>query len=581
MLNPLRRRDRHPGDSHRTGRRGRLGAVVAGTAALALTAAGCSGGAGDGEKPAGNAANSSVTVFNGATGTIVENWNPFSPTFLQPTNGLIYEPLYWYNFATESTPTPMLATGYSWDAAGKVLTVTTREGVKWSDGQPFSARDVAFTFDLIRRHKAINATGLKLVSSTAEDDRTAVLTFEKPSFTDEAAVIANTPIIAEHVWSKISDPAKTTNPKPIGTGPYKLKTFTAQSYVMEKNASYWQPGKPRIQNVRYIALATADAATAALTAGQVDWMSSFLPGLEQLLKSQKNLTYVNTPTLTASIFTCAGADLGCTGPQTDPAVRQAIYHALNRDQLNKLAGGGFAETASPTLLLPQRDKNWIADPANATTPGGPDVAKANQILDAAGWVRGGAGIRAKGGQKLSLTIQTVTGWSDFISLNDAMSQQLKEVGIELKPTQLSWNEWNNNQVQGKFQLSLDSIGLNASTNPYFTYQPRYSSATTAKVGENASTSGNYARYTNDKVDAAVAAAAATNDEAVQKAQYAIVQQEIVRDLPYIPIYVNSMLTEFNTSHATGWPSNDNKYALPASWKQWDNGVVLSNLQPAE
>jgi peptide/nickel transport system substrate-binding protein len=82
------------------------------------------------------------------------------------------------------------------------------------------------------------------------------------------------------------------------------------------------------------------------------------------------------------------------------------------------------------------------------------------------------------------------------------------------------------------------------------------------------------------VDHALGAAAATNDEAVQKQQYATIQQAIVKDMPYIPIYVNSMLTEFNTSRATGWPTNDNKYAVPATWKVWDNGVVLSNLKPA-
>ncbi|MEU4219981.1 ABC transporter substrate-binding protein, partial [Actinoplanes sp. NPDC026623] len=471
-------------------------------AALVLSLTACTDSSSDG-RSTGDAANSSITIFNGATGTIVENWNPFSPTLLQPTEGLIYEPLFWYNFASQSKPAPMLGSAYAWDPTGRTLTLTIRDGVKWSDGVPFTAKDVAFTFDLIRRTPAINATGLKIVSSVAKDDRTAVLTFPNPSYTDEAAIIGNTPIISEHVWSKIADPGKTTNPHPVGTGPYKLKSFSAQSYVMEKNPNYWLAGKPEIQNVRYISLATADAASAALIAGQVDWMSSFLPGLDQLLKNQKNLTYVNTPALTTSIFTCAGADLGCKGPQTDVAVRQAIYHALNRDQLNKLAGGGFAQTGSPTLLLPERDKDWIADPANLTTPGGPDVAKANQILDAAGWAKGGDGIRGKAGQRLSLTIQTVTGWSDYISLNDAMTQELKAVGIELKPTQLSWQEWNTNQVQGKYQLSLDSIGLGGSTNPYFTYQPKYSTATTAKVGEAAGTSGNYARYSNPRVDAAV------------------------------------------------------------------------------
>jgi peptide/nickel transport system substrate-binding protein len=553
--------------------------IVAAVAAVALITSGCS----DSPRPgkSGNAADSSITIFNGSTGTIVENWNPFSPTFLQPTEGVIYEPLYWYNLATQAAPKPMLATAYSWSPDGRQLTITTRPGVTWSDGQPFSAKDVAFTFDLIRKTKAINATGLHITSAQATDDHTAVLTFPTKSFTAEASIIGNTPIIAEHIWGKIDDPAKTINPNPVGTGPYKLKSFSSQSYVLEKNPTYWQQGKPQIQTVRYIALATADAASAALTAGQVDWMSAFLPGLDKILKNQKNLSYVNTPALTASIFTCAGASFGCKGPQTDPAVRQAIYYAINRDQLNKLAGGGFAETASPTLLLPGRDQNWIADPANLKAPGAPDVARANQVLDQAGWVKGADGIRAKGGQRLSLTIQTVTGWSDFISLNDAMTQELKQVGIELKPTQLAWNEWNNNEVQGKYQLSLDSIGLGASANPFFTYNPRYSTVTTAKVGQSASTSGNFARYSNPVVDQAITTAAATNDEAVQKQQYTIIQSQIVKDLPYIPIYVNSLLTEFNTSRATGWPTNDNKYALPASWKQWDNGIVLTDLKPAE
>jgi peptide/nickel transport system substrate-binding protein len=551
---------------------------LAACAAVLLAVTACSSSSspsGSGAKAAG-----SITIFNGSTGTIVQNWNPFSPTMLQPSQGIIYEPLFYYNLATGAAPAPMLATADKWSADGKQLTITTRDGVKWSDGQPFTAKDVAYTFDLIRRTPALNASGFKITSSVATDDHSAVLTFPVQQFAQEPNLLGNVPIIAQHIWSTMSDPGKSTNPNPVGTGPYKVKSFSAQSYVLEKNPLYWQPGKPKIQTIRYIALATADAASAALTAGQVDWMSSFLPGLDKLLQNQKELSYVNTPELTASIFTCSDASLGCSGPQTDVAVRQAIYYAINRDQLNKLAGGGFAATASPTMLLPDRDAQWIADPANLKAPGGPDVAKANQILDAAGWVKGSDGIRSKAGKRLTLTIQTVTGWSDFISLNDAMTQELKQIGVELKPTQLAWQEWNTNEVQGKFQLSLDSIGLGPSANPYYTYNQHYLSATTAKVGQSASTNGNYARYRNPAVDKALAVAGATHDAAVQRQQYATVQNEIIRDMPYIPIYVNSMLTEFNTSRAVGWPTNTNKYAIPATWKSWDNGVVLSNLSPA-
>src|SRR4051794_27575258 len=178
----------------------RVGVAAAAVLALSLTACSSSD---KGGKATPNGANTSITV---STGTPVENWNPLSPTpQLDPVGGLIYQPLFWYNFAApQDKPTPMLGTAYSWDAAGKVLTITTREGVKWSDGQPFSAKDVAFTFDLIQKTPAINASGIKIDKIEATDDKTVVLTFPKQSFTDEASIIANTPIVAEHVWSKIS-----------------------------------------------------------------------------------------------------------------------------------------------------------------------------------------------------------------------------------------------------------------------------------------------------------------------------------------------------------------------------------------
>ncbi|MDD0857846.1 ABC transporter substrate-binding protein [Arthrobacter alpinus] len=295
----------------------------------------------------------------------------------------------------------------------------------------------------------------------------------------------------------------------------------------------------------------------------------------------KNLSYVNTPAMTTSLFSCSNAALGCKGAQTDVAVRQAIFNAMDRTQLNKLAAGDFAAAASPTLLLPERDKKWIANPDEVEINQSADVAKATGILEDAGYAKGSDGIYAKDGQRVSVTVQVVAGWSDYISAVQVLTSQLKEAGIELKSIQLSYNEWSSNQTKGTFELTLDSIGLGASDNPYYTYQPRFNSSTTAKVGQDASTGGNYARYQNKTVDAELAKAASTEDEAAQKASYAVIQKEIVRDLPYIPIYVNSTLTEFNTDRATGWPTNDDKYAFAASWKSWDNGIVLKSLTPAK
>lgn len=555
-------------------------AAVAAVAALGLTLSACSGDSGDegSSEAGGTTADAGPTSISVSFGEIVENWNPFSPTALQPTRGVIFETLYWYNLASEEDPTPMLATGYEWNEDGTELTITTREGVLWSDGEPFTAKDVAFTFNLINSTPELNTSGTA-ATAEATDDTTVVLTFPDTSFMQEPSVLGNQGIVPEHIWSKIDDPTTNVNSDAIGTGPFKLKDFSTESFVLEKNEDYWG-GAPAIDEVRYIPLDSADANAAALVAGQIDWMSAFLPGLDQLLADNPELSYVNTPALTASIFTCSNADLGCEGPQTDPAVRQAIYWGIDRTQLNQLAGGGFAGTASPTLLIPGRDDAWITNPDYVSAPEGADVAKANQILDDAGWTVGDDGIRTKDGERLSLTIQTVSGWSDFISLNDAMTQQLAAVGIELKPTQVAWNEWNDNQTQGTYQLSLDSIGLGASSNPYFTYIGKYHSNNTVPVGEPA-TAGNSARYDNPDVDAALDTAAATADENVQKEQYAIIQDALMEDMPYIPIYVNSMLTQFNTDRATGWPTNDDPYAMPATWKAWDAGIVLQRIVPSE
>src|SRR5690606_2661251 len=144
--------------------------------------------------------------------------------------------------------------------------------------------------------------------------------------------------------------------------------------------------------------------------------------------------------------TCSDAVLGCKGSQTDVAVRQAIFNAMDRTQINKLAGGGFAAAASPALLLPERDKKWIANPDDVEINQSANVAKATGILKDAGYAKGSDGIYAKDGQRVSLTVQVVAGWSDYISAVQVMTSQLKEAGIELKSVQLSYNEWSSNQT---------------------------------------------------------------------------------------------------------------------------------------
>src|SRR3954453_10962454 len=122
---------------NRTRTRRLVGLAAAATASVMLAA--CSGAAA-GDQPAGNK-DASITVAAGDI--IAKNFNPFSATALQPTLGVIYEPLDLYNFPQQSDPTPIPAPDFSWTAAGTELTIKLRHGVKWNDGQLFTAKDVA------------------------------------------------------------------------------------------------------------------------------------------------------------------------------------------------------------------------------------------------------------------------------------------------------------------------------------------------------------------------------------------------------------------------------------------------------
>lgn len=521
--------------------------------------------------------NTTITIFNGATGTINENFNPFSPTALQPTLGIIYEPLYYYNVAKNAKPRPMLATGYKWNRDGDRLTITTRKGVKWTDGKPFTAADVAKTFNIIHDTPALNTSGLSASAKTIDSNHVAILFPKKNSFIQQDSILGNQAIVPEHIWKNVKNATSFVNSHPVGTGSFKLQKFNNQAYTLTANENYWG-GAPKIKQVRYISLADADGATSALLAGKVDWMSAFIPNLKKILAGHKNISYTNSPNLTTAIFTCSNAKLGCTGPQTDVAVRQAMYYAMDRTRLNNLAGSGYGKMGSPTLLNPASQANWVVDKKNLYTPAKANVARANQILDAAGWKMGSNGVREKNGQPLRMTIQTVSGWSDYISINDILRQEFKKIGIDLQTTQMAWNEWNQKEQSGKFELSLDSFGVGVSTDPYFQYSGKYETANTVKVGQLA-TSGNIARYSNPAVDQAMDVAEHTNDTALKRSSYGKVQEQIVKDVPYIPIYVNSMLTEFNNSKVTGWPSDSDLYCMPASWKSWDSAEVLKRLVP--
>ncbi|RMB58999.1 ABC transporter substrate-binding protein [Tessaracoccus antarcticus] len=528
--------------------------AIAGTA-LALSLTACS--SGSNQPGASNVPNGAgkdgpvLQVYRGGSGQFVENYNPLSPTVLKDVDGLIYERLFFFDnlqpLGTE--PTPELGKSYKINDAGTVVTVQLQEGVKWSDGEPFTAKDVAYTFNTMRDNDALNRTG-NTPKAEATSDTEVTLTFDAASF-GTVPTILGSPIVPEHIFSKMADITTDTNLKPVGTGPMKPGDFTAQSYTYDKSDTFREADKVVPAGLRYYSLSGNEAATNKLLAGELDWAGINIPDVEKVIKSKPDLHLQDTTNQQVILTTCSNAKLGCTGPQTSPAVRHAMAAAMDRDQINKLAYFGRGVPISPTFGVVPRDNDLI-DKAFPTMPMTADPAKAKSLLEADGWKMGSDGIYAKGGERLSMAAVVTSGYTDYISALEVMKQQFKEAGIEIVPQQQANAEVTSARGLGKFQVAIDSVFDGPVADPYYIYSNSFNSANLVPVGESGNPYGNTSKFSNPEVDAAVQAAGATQDVAEKAKQYAIIQKIIVEDMPLVPIINNKGFVMYNDSIYTGW-----------------------------
>ncbi len=557
----------------------RRGAVVAGVAALGLALAACSGGGSDGANKGGSSTgggkNSTLIAYTGQAGDYQINFNPFSPSRIGAL-GTIYEPLFFFNKAKVGDPVPLLGTEQSWNADGTELSVTLREGVKWSDGQPFTAKDVAFTFTLLKEHPSINSGGFD-GTVTAVDDTHVKLTFKQPAFV-KGPDLLGTPIVPEHLWKSV-DPVKDVIEKPVGTGAYLLDSFKPQAFTYKANPTYWG-GEPAVKNIRFLSLSGNQAGADGIAAGTIDWQTGPIPDMQN---THKNFPRYDAFTQWQSqmvLATCSSTAMGCTGPQTDPAVRKALYYAIDRDQLNKLAFMQTANAVSPVFTLtPSQDKFMSSAIAEKTAPSTAQPDKAAQLLEADGWTKGSDGIYAKDGKKLTLTVEVVTGWTDYITALDTMTSQAKAAGIELQTQQSSWNEWTEKKVSGKFELVIDSLFQGPAADPYYLYNYFFDSSSGAKVGKSAGN--NYARYDSPEVDTAIDALAKLplTDESARQPYFDTIQKQIYDDMPYVPILTGGTTSIWNTAKFGGWPSDSDLYAFPAVWSALDAAEIFKKIKP--
>ncbi|TDQ02655.1 MULTISPECIES: ABC transporter substrate-binding protein [unclassified Leifsonia] len=549
----------------------RVAAALATVAAATLIITGC----------AGSGASSSsryLNVYSGNPGNLTDNFNPFVADVAYGANGAVlgavYEPLFYFNSAKNEKPQPWLGTEYTVSPDGLTYTVTLRDGVKWQDGKPFTAADVAYTYNLLEKKPELNLYGLKIAEAKAVDDTHVTITLSQPDYPNEYRLLGLTFIVPEHIWSSISDPAKTTNQKPIGTGAFDFGQFTPQSVTLTANKDYYQKGQPAIPGIRLVTSTGNAAALNSLNAGQIDWAGIALQDVQKSFvdKDKKYNKYTSIPADIKVLMPNLSK-----APFDDLAFRQALSLSIDRDAIIKQAFGGTDTPANPTSLLQPRDEAYIpADYTGKTLD--QDVDKAKKILTDAGYSYDGSGnLIGKDGQPVKFKITTVTGYTDTITANQLLVQDFQKIGVQATPEELSLGAYSTARQNGSFDLLDDRIPTGP--NPFQQFSDSLDSAKTAPVGKPANA--NFVRFQDPKVDQLIAQAGGTNDPAQLTSAYQALGTYFAENQPYIILSQNGAVTTYRDQYFTGMPTPDNLWATPSNWLSGNIGYVAKSLKPVK
>jgi peptide/nickel transport system substrate-binding protein len=529
--------------------------VTAGTLAACGSSGSGSSSASSSSGPAGV-----LSVATGAT-SYPDDFNLYSPNAEDPTNGMIYEPLFFYNTAKAGEVKPWLGTSFAWSNGGQTLTVQLKHNVTWTDGKSFTSTDVVFTFNQALHSTALNKFALPLASVSASGPYTVTINFTKPAYTDAYYALGRVEILPQHIWKSITNPATFQNQHPVGTGAYILTKYSPQVFELTANPHYYMPGLPHFKTIRFIGYSGNTTLDAAIEAGQLGWSGAFIPDIKTTYLA-KDPKFVVSDIPLATTFLVPNM---ATGPTTKLAVRQAISAAVDRTSVSNTVYNGYAGPTNPMALI-RPNFNSVLDPSLATAAfSSPSAAAAKSILTKAGVAT-----------PLNLTVKMVAGYTDYLSALQIMQQQLKPAGINITIDQEAYTAFISDQDNGKFQLLIDSFGY--TPDPWSYYYTLLDGGITKSIGQ-ADTVGNFGRYNNPEVTSLLAQIGGTTDTSVQNPAFYKIQHIFIQDMPLVPLWNSQNEIEFNGNTVTNIPTVQNPYGAPAVYIQPDIGWIAARLVP--
>ncbi|MBP2241165.1 peptide/nickel transport system substrate-binding protein [Cytobacillus eiseniae] len=385
------------------------------------------------EEPASNDPVTGGDLIIGSTGApTMFNTLYSSDASSSDIEGMIFDSLMGSDLEFNPVTDGGLAETFDASEDGKEFTIKIVENAKFHDGEPLDADDVVFTYNipLSPDYDGVRKSYFENIETVEKVDQYTVKFTLKQVDAQFPVVSLGFGILPEHILGEVPvadmGEHEFNTKNPIGSGPFKFEEWKDGEYVkVVANADYWD-GRPYLDSITYKLVPDANAILAQLQAGDIDYYAGIAQPDVPTVESFADAANLRLESGLALSYTFLGFNQRIEKFQ-DKNVRQAITHAIDRKAIVENVMSGLGEVAH----VPESPLSWAYNPDVPTFEY--DVEKAKQMLADAGWTPGSDGILEKDGERFSVEVKTNQGNKVREDIVVILQQQLKEVGIEIKP----------------------------------------------------------------------------------------------------------------------------------------------------
>ncbi|RYU65045.1 ABC transporter substrate-binding protein [Aliivibrio finisterrensis] len=514
------------------------------------------------------AARSELTVVPNFYPTMIKNFNPYLATNLHTTTDFVYEPLVIFNEMHGNKPVMRLAEDFRMSDDLMSVTFDIRKGVKWSDGEKFTADDVVYSYQLLKDKPELDQRGInKWVTKVERVNEYQVKFILSEANSNVPYEISVVPIVAEHIWSKVENPTTFTNENPVGTGPFtEIDTFTPQLYIQCRNPNYWDNDNLDVDCLRVPQIANNDQLLGKVVNSELDWTSSFIPDIDRTYASASpNHQYWYPPSGTqAFMVNFKNPDAAKNEALTNVEFRRAMGMALDRQTIIDIAfyGGGTVNDFASGLGYAFEAWSDEAIHNKYKKFNTYSVEGAQKQLAKAGFkdINGDGYVETPSGKSFELLVQSPNGWTDFNNTVQLAVEQLDEVGIKAKARTPEFAVYNQAMLEGTYDVAYTNYFHGA--DPHLYWNSAYNSAL-----QNGDGMPRFAmHYFKDaKLDALLDSFYKTADRDEQLEIAHGIQKIIAENQVTIPVMSGAYMYQYNTKRFTGWWNEKNPKGRPNIW----------------